>query len=82
MDILTHICSAIASATVITAFAEKHTVKRWQIFAAGAVGGAFPDIYAISMWARFDTTLGRLFRLNHSWQTIYSEKFWYSYNTL
>ena len=80
MDILTHICSGIASATVVAAFAEKQTVKRWQIIAAGAVGGAFPDIDAISMWSRFDTTFGRLFGLNHSGQVIYGEKFWYSHH--
>ena len=80
MDLLTHICSGIASATVIAAFAEKQPFKRWQILAAGAVGGAFPDIDAISLWSRFDATLGRLFGLNHNGQVIYGEKFWYSHH--
>ena len=80
MDILIHISSGVASATAIAAFAGKQSVKRWQILAAGAIGGAFPDIDAVSMWSRFDATFGRLFGLNHSGQVIYGEKFWYSHH--
>ncbi|MCL2651377.1 MAG: metal-dependent hydrolase [Candidatus Azobacteroides sp.] len=80
MDLLTHICSGIAGATVIAALTEKQPVKRGQILAAGAVGGAFPDIDAISMWSRFDAIFGRLFKLTHSGQVIYGEKFWYSHH--
>lgn len=80
MDILTHICSGIAGATVVVPFAAGQLTKQWQILAVGAVGGAFPDVDAISMWSRFDVTFGRLFRLNHSRQVIYGEKFWYSHH--
>ena len=80
MDIFTHISSGIASATVVAAFTGKHPVRRWQILVAGAVGGALPDIDAISMWSHFDSTFGKLFHLSHSGKIIYGEKFWYSHH--
>jgi membrane-bound metal-dependent hydrolase YbcI (DUF457 family) len=80
MDILTHICSGIAGATVVAAFAKKQPVRRLQILASGAAGGAMPDIDAVSMWSHFDTTFGRWFNLSHSGRIIYGEKFWYSHH--
>ncbi|GHS99442.1 hypothetical protein FACS189421_09900 [Bacteroidia bacterium] len=80
MDILTHICSGIAGATVIAAFVYKHPVKRLKVLAAGAIGGAFPDIDTISMWSRFDSTFGRLLGLSHTGKVIYGEKYWYSHH--
>jgi hypothetical protein len=80
MDILTHIGSGIAGATVIAAFVNKQSIKRLKVLAAGAIGGAFPDIDAISMWSRFDSTFGRLLGLSHTGKVIYGEKFWYSHH--
>ena len=45
MDILTHIFSGVAGATVIASF-SKNTSSRLKILVAGSVGGAFPDIDA------------------------------------
>jgi hypothetical protein len=80
MDFLTHICSGIAGATVVAAFVKKQPAKRLKILVAGAIGGAFPDIDAISMWSRFDSTIGRIFNLSHTGKVIYGEKFWYSHH--
>ncbi|MCL2598264.1 MAG: metal-dependent hydrolase [Paludibacter sp.] len=79
MDILTHVCSGIASATVIASFPKKASM-RIKILASGALGGAFPDVDAISMWSHFDSTFGRLFHLSHSGKVIYGAKFWYSHH--
>jgi membrane-bound metal-dependent hydrolase YbcI (DUF457 family) len=80
MDILTHICSGIAGATVVAAFVKQQPAKRLKILVAGAAGGAFPDIDAISMWSQFDSTIGRFFNLSHTGRVIYGEKFWYSHH--
>jgi hypothetical protein len=77
MDILTHICSGVAGATVIAVFAKK---QRLAVLVSGAIGGALPDIDAISMWSKFDATFGRLFGLAHSGKMIYGGKFWYSHH--
>jgi len=79
MDILTHVCSGIASATVIASF-SKQASTRVKILISGALGGAFPDVDTISMWSHFDSTLGRLFHLSHSGKVIYGAKFWYSHH--
>ncbi|GHT54513.1 hypothetical protein FACS189446_4330 [Bacteroidia bacterium] len=53
---------------------------RLKILAAGAVGGALPDIDSISMWSHFDSTFGKLFHLSNSGKVIYGAKFWYSHH--
>ena len=80
MDIITHTLSGVVVATVVAAFAKKETRKSLKVLAFGALGGAFPDIDAISMWSRFDATFGRLFGLSHTGREIYGEKFWYSHH--
>lgn len=80
MDLLTHICSGIAAASVVVPFTEKAKAPIFKILAAGSLGGALPDIDAISMWSHFDSTIGSLFGLTHSGRTIYGAKFWYSHH--
>ena len=80
MDIFTHIVAGVAVATVAASFTEKKVVKSIKILGFGALGGALPDIDAISMWPRFDATFGRLFGLSHTGREIYGEKFWYSHH--
>ena len=80
MDIFTHIISGVAVATVVVPFAKTKTVKPLKVLSFGALGGAFPDIDAISMWSQFDSTFGRLFGLSHTGREIYGEKFWYSHH--
>jgi membrane-bound metal-dependent hydrolase YbcI (DUF457 family) len=80
MDILTHICSGIAGATAVAAFSRKQPRMRLKILVTGAIGGALPDIDAISMWSHFDSTLGKLFHLSDSGKVIYGAKLWYSHH--
>ena len=80
MDLFTHICSGVAAATVVIPFANRKAAKSLKILGFGALGGAFPDIDAISMWSRFDATIGRLFGLSHTGREIYGAKFWYSHH--
>lgn len=46
----------------------------------GAFAGAFPDIDAISLWSKFDGTIGKWLHLSHSGNQIYFGKFWYSHH--
>jgi hypothetical protein len=80
VDLLTHIFSGAAAATVIAAASPGRPRKRLGAVAAGAFGGMLPDIDAISMWSRFDGTFGRLFGLEHSGSEIYGMKLWYSHH--
>ena len=80
MDILTHTLSGIAVATVVANYNKTATLQKAKIILVGAVGGALPDIDAVSMWSKFDQTLGAFFRLSHSGRFIYGSKFWYSHH--
>ena len=39
-----------------------------------------PDFDAISLWSKFDATIGTWFNLQHSGSDIYFGKFWYSHH--
>ena len=80
LDILTHICSGLASATVVASLTQCRPLQKGVILFAGAFGGAFPDLDAISLWSGFDGTLGNWFGLAHSGREIYSSTFWYSHH--
>ncbi len=80
MDILTHIVSGVAVSSVVAGFAISSPVSMKRILAAGALGGAFPDMDAISLWSKFDTTIGKWLGLAHSGKDIYFGKFWYSHH--
>lgn len=80
MDILTHALSGVAVATVVANYNKTSALRKAKILLVGAVGGALPDIDAISMWSKFDHTFGTLFNLPHSGRVIYGSKFWYSHH--
>lgn len=80
MDILTHTLSGLAAGTLMAGFSRGGWKYRSAIVLFSGLGGALPDIDAISMWSRFDSTFGWLFGLEHSGRVIYSEKFWYSHH--
>ncbi|MBF0576246.1 metal-dependent hydrolase [Dysgonomonas sp. GY617] len=80
MDILTHALSGAAIGTVVANYNQMSSSRKAKTVLAGAVGGTFPDIDAISMWSGFDRTLGSLFNLEHSARVIYGSKFWYSHH--
>lgn len=81
MDILTHTLSGVAVGTTLVAFFKKRWSHNLGIIALSALGGAFPDVDAVSLWSGFDGTFGKLFSLNHSGKEIYSAHFWYSHHT-
>ena len=80
MDILTHTLSGIAVGTVISGFSRNGFKSKFEVIVFSAIGGALPDIDAISLWSGFDKTFGKLFRLNHPGKDIYVSKFWYSHH--
>lgn len=80
MDILSHSLSGVAFGTVIASFAGKGFKQKTGIVLLSGLGGALPDIDAISLWSRFDTTIGHFFGLAHSGNEIYFSKFWYSHH--
>lgn len=80
MDLLTHIAAGAAVGTTIAVCVKGKAGKKAAVVCAGALGGALPDIDAISLWSKFDATFGRLFGLSHAGKEIYSAKFWYSHH--
>jgi len=79
MDILSHTLTGIAVGAGVGQFAKGNTTK-WNFVVIGALGGAFPDIDAISLWSKFDGTIGKWLHLSHSGEEIYCGKFWYSHH--
>lgn len=79
LDILTHTLSGVAVATCVVTFVPR-VKDRLGILLVGALGGAFPDLDAISLWSRFDGTIGKLFALPAKGSVIYSSKYWYSHH--
>lgn len=80
MDILTHTLSGIAVGTVAASFVQMKGKPTMFILFISGLGGALPDIDAISMWSKFDSTIGAFFKLPHTGRVIYGEKFWYSHH--
>lgn len=79
MDILSHTLTGIAVGACAGNFI-KPPASRGIFILIGALGGAFPDIDAISLWSKFDTTLGSWLHLTHTGEEIYCGKFWYSHH--
>lgn len=80
MDILTHITSGIAFGTVAAGFSKGSFKDNAILLALGGIGAALPDLDAISLWSKFDSTLGSFFGLEHPGRFIYSATFWYSHH--
>ena len=80
MDILTHTLSGIAVGTVIASFTNKGFKQKLGLIALSGFGGALPDFDAISLWSKFDSTIGELFNLNYTGKEIYFSKLWYSHH--
>lgn len=80
MDILTHTLSGVAIGTVMASFSKGGFREKMGIISIAGFGGALPDLDALSLWSKFDTTIGKLFGLHHSGKEIYFEKFWYSHH--
>ncbi|MBK5722545.1 metal-dependent hydrolase [Dysgonomonas sp. Marseille-P4677] len=80
MDILTHALSGMAVATCAVTFTKGKALRKAKVIFTGALGGLLPDIDAVSMWSRFDSTFGALFNLSDTGRVIYGSKFWYSHH--
>jgi inner membrane protein len=80
MDILTHSLSGLAIGTVVSSFSNQGATEKLKIILLSGFAGALPDLDAISLWSRFDSTIGEFFNLTHSGKVIYSAKFWYSHH--
>jgi len=80
MDILSHSLSGLAVATVAASFSRRGLKHKTGILLLGTFAGALPDFDAISLWSKFDSTIGALLNLKHSGNVIYFEKFWYSHH--
>lgn len=80
MDLLSHIASGIAIGTVAASFSKNSWKEKLGIVTVGGFGGALPDFDAISLWSKFDATIGRTLHLSHSGKDIYFSKLWYSHH--
>ena len=80
MDILTHTLSGFAVGTVIASFSKKGVKEKLLIIGTGGLAGALPDLDAISLWSRFDSTIGNFFKLETTGREIYSGKYRYSHH--
>lgn len=80
MDIITHTLSGIVISTIVASLSKKAIWKKGMIVFCGGIGGALPDIDAISMWSRFDSTIGTFFHLAHTGRDIYFNNYWYSHH--
>jgi Predicted membrane-bound metal-dependent hydrolase (DUF457). len=80
MDILIHTLSGTTTAAFIATFSNSNTKGKLLMVLLGAFAGALPDIDAISLWSKFDGTIGKWLHLSHSGNQIYFGKFWYSHH--
>ena len=80
MDIISHTLTGIAVGTVFSTISHGSWKRKGLIILAGGFGGALPDFDTISLWSKFDSTIGFLLGLDHSGKQIYFGKFWYSHH--
>ncbi|NQX92978.1 MAG: metal-dependent hydrolase [Flavobacteriales bacterium] len=78
MDLITHTCSGLAVGTVVANVTKGSPKQKLGILLISTLGGALPDVDAISMWSGFDSSFGEFFNLEHSGRKIYGSQFWYS----
>lgn len=80
MDIISHTLTGIAVGTVSATISNSSWKGKGLIILTGGLGGALPDFDAISLWSKFDSTIGSFLGLSHSGKEIYFGKFWYSHH--
>jgi hypothetical protein len=80
MDIMTHTLSGIAISTIVASLSKKRIWEKGVIVFCGGIGGALPDIDSMSLWSRFDSTIGAFFHLPHNGRDIYFSNYWYSHH--
>ncbi|MEL6699716.1 MAG: metal-dependent hydrolase [Bacteroidota bacterium] len=80
MDIISHTLTGVAAGTVLATASNGSWQKKGFIILVGGLGGALPDVDAISLWSKFDGTIGAFLGLEHTGEEIYFGKFWYSHH--
>jgi inner membrane protein len=80
MDILIHTLSGATTAAFIATLSDSKTKGKLLLILLGAFAGALPDMDAISLWSKFDGTIGKWLHLSHTGNQIYFGKFWYSHH--
>lgn len=80
MDILSHTLTGVATGTVVASFSKSSLPQKAVIILVSGLGGALPDFDAISLWSKFDATIGSVLNLSHTGKQIYFGKFWYSHH--
>lgn len=80
MDILIHTFSGIAVASTIAHLVPAEEKRSLSIIGIGALGGALPDFDAISLWSKFDDTIGTWLQLADNGRNIYFNTFPYSHH--
>ncbi|MGY6648264.1 metal-dependent hydrolase [Wenyingzhuangia sp. IMCC45574] len=80
MDIISHTLTGTAVGTVLATISNQSWKRKTAIILMGSLGGALPDFDALSLWSKFDTTIGSMLSLKHSGREIYFGKFWYSHH--
>ena len=80
MDIISHTLTGIAVGTVVATISNSSWKSKLFIIFLGGFGGALPDFDAISLWSKFDLTIGSFLGLKHTGKEIYFGKFWYSHH--
>ncbi|MDR3093708.1 MAG: metal-dependent hydrolase [Bacteroidales bacterium] len=80
MDILTHTVTGLTIGSIVVNLLPSHqpVKKNLSVLLFGMLGGAFPDIDAVSLWSGFDAHFGKWFA--HSGKEIYSGQWWYSHH--
>lgn len=81
MDIFTHTLVGLSVGSTTAHFEKSPFLKdKMMLTLVGGCAGAVPDIDAISLWSKFDQTIGKFFSLKHLGKEIYFGKFWYSHH--
>lgn len=76
MDLLSHTCTGLAVGITLVNLTEGSSLQKSLIVLASGLGGAIPDIDAISLWSKFDLVFG----LPISGREIYSGKYTFSHH--
>jgi len=72
----------MAAGTLVAAFSRGKFKRKAAIILAGTLGGALPDIDALSLWSKFDAVISRPLGLSSSGRDIYFGKYWYSHHAM
>lgn len=65
---------------MVAAVSKVKPSHKLLIIFIGGLGGALPDLDAISLWSKFDDSIAAFLGLGHSGKEIYFGKFWYSHH--